>query len=231
MKKISLLEIGVLSVFLILVSIFAVWVFLLKKPTTGINCHTHSHWLWNKDCLSFQEKSYDSNLKSPKNIKPYLVSFTHAEGGGPPIYLPLWYRFRYVNVNTGGYSDFSEWTSSPVLAGSCHLPCVGDCHKGFSTCMYNQPVIGVSEKDASYDPTKALPNGDYVYMNLHRYVGESANDLTPPPSNAQDEIIGFLALKETHNGTSYYTFVDAEKNPCLSRSCPIPSWCQKQSKC
>jgi len=238
MRKLSLFEIFFLIVILILIIGFGIWVYLLKKPTTGVNCHTKSKWLWNKDCKSFQEKFYDATLKSPAKLKPYLLNFTHASGGGPSIFLPMWYRFRYVNVNTGGYSDFSDWIAAPVISGSCKLPCikgVGKCEgqiiQGYDSCLFNQPTIGIAESDIAYDFTKALPNGDFVYINLHRYVGESSADATPPPPNAKDEIIGILAAIETIGGKKYYSMIDVLKNPCLSQSCNTPTWCQKQSKC
>lgn len=231
------MRVGWFLVFLILaitLTVFAWWVYKLKKPHTGVNCHTHSTWLWNKDCLSFQEKFKDSNLKSPKDISLVLTGFTQAEGGGPPLQLPMWYRFRYVNVKTGGYSEFSEWTKSPVIAGSCCLPCPGgvgiDCPstvgEGSESCNYNQPTIGLSSKESQYSPLSPQPDGGFIYMNLHRYVGEKYSDNTPPPADAKDEIVGFLFPGTSIGGVQYYEWTDVLFNPCKDKDCKEPAWCR-----
>jgi hypothetical protein len=235
MKWYTVVEILFVGFLICLLIGVGVWVYLLKKPTTGINCHTHTHWMWADNCLSFQEKFHDSSLKSPSSLQPYLVDFSYAEGAGEAIYLPLWYRFRYVNVNTGGYSDFSSWTTTPVIAGSCSLPCYSsssECLKrGFETCTYNQPTVGVAKKDIQYTPETPLPNGDFVYINLHRYVGSSASDSTPPSDDVHDEIVGYLGVDQNINGETFYTWVDVLNNPCKTRSCQIPSWCRSSSEC
>ena len=53
------------------------------------------------------KKFYDGSLKSPAHLRPALTDFRHSGGSGPSVFLPCWYRFRYVDVKTGGYSDFS----------------------------------------------------------------------------------------------------------------------------
>ena len=230
------MRVGWLIVFLVLaatLAVFAWWVYKLKKPHAGVNCHTHSDWLWSQDCLSFQEKFLDKSLKSPKSLNLVLTDFTSAEGGGPPIQLPMWYRFRYVNVKTGGYSEYSAWTKSPVIAGSCCLPCPGGpgqgcpslVPQGSVTCNFNQPTIGISSKISQYSPTNPLSDGGFIYINLHRYVGESYSDNNPPPDDAKDEIVGFLAPGNIIDGTRYYEWTDVLFNPCKDKECREPLWC------
>ena len=235
MKRSTIIWLVILAFIFILIIGLGILVYLTGKPRTGRDCLKTTDWLWNKNCLYFQEKFPDPSLKSPKDIKPYLVDFQFGEGGGPPIYLPMWYRIRYVNVNTGGYSDFSEWTTTPVIAGSCCLPCIegpGQCKtQGYETCVFNQPTIGISFKDSEYSPMDPTKKGDYVYINLHRYVGTSANDNTPPPKNAKDEIVGYLKPGESYGGEQYYTWTDIMFNPCEKQGCSFPSWCQKEAKC
>ena len=228
--------ISVIGFVILLLTGFAVWVFFLPYPSTGVDCHENSDWLWDDSCYYIQEKFYDSTLNSPEGISPVLTGFTYTNGVGGALNLPCWYRFRYVNVKTGGYSDFSDWTKSPVIAGSCCLPCpdgVGDCPSsiptGYSTCTYNQPTIGVDKEIVDYDPSKPV-DGEIVIMNLHRYVGKSSSDAEPPSDDVQDEIIGYLAATSYVGSKSYYIWNDVFDNPCKN-SCPSVSWCQSSSTC
>lgn len=233
MKTSTIIWVVVLGTLIIGLIFFGLWVRNLKKPTPGRNCHETSDWLWSDDCFSFQEKFFDSSLDSPAGVRPYLINFESSAGMGNPLRLPMWYRFRYVNVSTGGYSDFSEWTTNPVIVGSCCLPCPGGADNcsalgiktGSSTCNYNKPNIGVNTNDAAYDPKVPLEDGSFVYMNLHRYTGKSPAETNPPADDVKDEIVGYLPMSTTVGGVSYYNWFDFNYNPCAA-GCTVPTWCQ-----
>lgn len=221
---------------IILLSIFAYWVVTMNKPSPGVDCTEKSDWVWDSSCLYFQEKFRDSTLQSPQNLNLVLTGFKFASGGGPSIYLPMWYRFRYVNVLTGGYSDFSDWTQTPVISGSCCLPCidgVGQCssqvQSGYASCQANQPTIGIETDKAQYSPSTPISGGGFIYMNLHRYTGTDPTDNTPPPKNVTDEIVGFLKPGGYVNGKQYYDWTDVLFNPCQEKKCQTPTWCQSST--
>lgn len=211
----------------ILLSVGLIWVMKLPKPSSHRDCRRGSDWVWNSSCLYLNEKFHDPSLKSPKDLSPVLVNFRYSEGSGPSFFRPCWYRFRYVNVKTGGYSDFSSWTKSPVISGGKDLPCPdGKCHfkEGKPSCTFNQPVIGIAEDQVEYSPTQQTSDQSFIYMNLHRYVGDSPTDSEPPPDDVNDEIIGFLLPPQFVGGKKYYTWTDALSNPCKT-GCPFPKWC------
>lgn len=200
----------------------------MQKPSPGKNCKS-SGWKWDDSCLYFEELQPDPTLLTPAGIKPYLIGFDYSASAGNPLVLPMWYRFRYVNVNTGGYSDFSEWTQSPVISGSCCLPCpegAGKCSfsEGGGTCSFNRPTIGVKKEEAQYDPYTPTLTGDYIYINIHRYVGSDFSDISPPDENVQDEIVGYLIPGKVYNGETYYYLIDVLFNPITS-SFTVPNWC------
>ncbi len=206
--------------FSIILLVFVFWIYKLQ-PITDL-CTQNSDWLWNDGCLGFQELAYDSSLKSPEKILPVLTNFEYVDGAGPAIYTPCWYRIRYVNTNTGGYSDFSEWTTLPVMSGGSKLPCISSkCDTGESTCTYNQPTIGISSNDIAYTSDSPLKNGDLVFANLHRYTGTDQK----PPADAQDEIVGYLNPGGWYDGVQYYEWADILNNPCQTGNCQTPKVC------
>lgn len=228
---------GLVAVFIgiVILTIFLVWLEKLQKPTPGKSCKSgsDSDFMWNDSCLYIDEVKYDSSLQSPKNLSPVLTNFTTASGS-PSFYKPAWYRFRYVNTKTGAYSDFSGWSKSPVISGSCCLPCPGgkcSFNVGGSTCSANQPQIGIASDEVQYSPTKLQPDGSFIYMNLHRYVDNDITNTTPPDDSVQDEIVGYLLPTAFVGGKTYYTWTDALKNPCEGKSCPTPTWCKTRSDC
>jgi len=235
MKPLQILLLILIGSAILLLLYFIWWVKKLSKPTPGRSCH-NTGWVWNDSCLYFDEKQYDPTLSSPSDLQPYLIGFSSSPSVGNPLYLPMWYRFRYVNVVTGGYSDFSKWTSSPVISGSCCLPCPGGAGKcsftqGPTTCSYNYPVIGISESDSSYKPYTPQPDGSFIYINVHRYVGKSYTDNTPPSDNVEDEIVGYMTPGKQYGGVNYYSLNDVLYNPCSEGNaysvgtCPKPTWC------
>lgn len=230
MKTSTIVFLLIIGGFIVLLIVFGWWTYHLPQPKPGRDCHKTSDWKWSENCMYIQELTPDSTLESPSELSVYLVDFSYSPSLGKPFFLPVWYRFRYVNVMTGGYSDYSQWTTTPVISGSCTLPCAGGTcpSKGYSTCTYNRPVIGISTLDSQYNPTK-YQSGTYVYLNLHRYVGTSSSQ-TSPPDNAKDEIIGTLQPGQYVGGVQYFTFSDVFDNPC-SEGCPTPSWCAAPSTC
>jgi len=202
-----------LAILLLLTIGFGIWTFLLEKPHPGTDC-LKSGWVWNPNCKYFEEKFYDSSLADPSDLQLYLVKFSRVSGAGSPVCLPMWYRFRYVNVKTGGYSKFSKWTSSPVRAGGKDLPCLGKCNpnlvpEGGKTCYFNQPAIGLP--NLQYDPLDRQPGNTFIYATIHRYVGKPGE--TKPPESPEDEIIGFLMPTKTLPGIKY-AWNDVVFNPC-----------------
>lgn len=208
----------------------------MQQPTPGRNCKKSSDWLWDDSCLYITETGPDNSLESPAELFPVLTGFQNSSGAGPSIFLPCWYRFRYVNVKTGGYSDFSAWTQSPVMSGNCCLPCPngpGYCSnisQGYSSCSFNQPTIGVAQSVVQYNPSEQQPDGSFIYMNLHRYVGSSSSDMTPPADDVNDEIVGYLLPTVYVGNTQYYSWIDVMYNPC-EKGCSMPSLCQSQGTC
>lgn len=186
---------------------------------TGNGCNAKGNW--DESCVFIKETTYNGSLPSPKSIKPFLINFTKSAGAGKPIYLPLWYRFRYVNSLTGEYGDFSDWCDYPVVSGSCCLPCDDSCQfpVGDESCIFNQPTIGVRTSDAVKKPTSPEKDGSFVYMNLHRYVGPS-NDYKKPPKSAKSVPVGVLMVPKP----GYFSWTDVLFNPC-GNGCVAPKIC------
>ncbi len=214
MKTSSLIWISIIIVLIICLVVFAIWVNNLTKPTHGVNCKTKSDWKWDDSCSYFQELEYDPTISSPSGVNLNLLKFEYSTAGGSPMALPMWYRFRYVNVNTGKYSDFSNWTPSAVQVGSTALPYPSDIQgtSGRDTCKFNKPTIGILADDAAYNLTSVLPDGSFIYMNIHRYVNKDITSAEPPSSTVQDEIIGYL-IPQSISGNKYYVLIDVLHNP------------------
>lgn len=195
------------------------WVKTLEKPSPGNSCK--NGWMWDDTCTYIKEIKQDATLKSP-SAPPSLINFTKSEGAGPPIFLPMWYRYRYVNVVTGGYSEFSPWSKAPVMSGECDLPCIDDkCSftTGPGSCTFNQPVVGVDKSSIEYSPVDKGTGGELIYMNLHRYVGQE-----PPTDTTKDEIVGVMIVPRSGK---YYTYIDVLKNPCI-KGCKTPTLCSSK---
>lgn len=171
-----------------------------------------SEWVWDSSCLFFREISPDDSLKTPSQVL-YLLNFNNTPGGGPSVCLPMWYKFKYVNLVTGGYSKASKWTTLPVQAGAENLPCNGKCPfpTGSASCKFNQPVIGTSNLD--YIPFQRQPDGSFIGVNVHRYVGRWG-DTQPPSDNEEGTIIGILVPSSSEN----FTCTDVLFNPCIGQS-------------
>lgn len=224
MKTWSWVVLGILAFLLVILLAFGGWVLLLGKPSPGINCRERSDWLWSPTCKYIEEKFPDPSLQDPSNLKLYLIKFSQVRGAGPPVCLPMWYCFRYVNVKTGGYSGFSKWTDSPVSAGGDNLPCldgVGKCDnlvpQGKRSCNFNQPLIGIP--NLQYNPLNPNPDGSFIFANIHRYVGNPGDTSPPgPPEKISTEIIGYLIPNKVAEGVKY-AWPDILFNPCKVKSC------------
>lgn len=215
---------------LIILSIFFVYVLFLQNPSM-INCSNNSY-MWNQNCIGFQENFLDDSLKIPS--KPLsLVSFDNVQGAGNPIYLPMWYKYKYINLKTGGYSKSSEWTDKPIIAGSCCLPCLNDnCDFsiGFSTCNSNSPKIGIFEKDLDYKPFSIDEDGNSYGINIHRYVDPNPNRTTPPSQDEDGVIIGYLIYGGIVQNQGVAVWNDVLANPC-SRGCQVTNNCMNGVDC
>lgn len=132
------------------------------------------------------------------------MTFCNVEGAGRPICDFTWFRFRYVDGKTGGYSKLSKWTASAVVSGSPSLPwhtntagktgpvkpCDGDTQiktEPTATCRSNYPILGTAGLD--YKILEPQTDGKLIFANVHMFVTE---DETPPPDDEEGEIIGIL---------------------------------------
>lgn len=207
-------------------SIYGIWwVYKLVKPTPGTGCNTNMKW--DPTCKHILESQPDPTLTSPKDLELYLVNFQASQGAGPSLFAGCWYRFRYVNTLTGGYSDYSKWTKYPVYAGACNLPCDGTCNfpQGKGSCSYNQPSIGIDVSKSHYSPRTQINPNEFIYINIHRYINLSDPfSLTPPPENVQDEIVGVAIMPLSSRGKSYWGIIDILQNPCKN-GCLPPNTC------
>lgn len=219
-----------LRAFLIIcILIFVAWclygmvrLWKMKPPTHGTGCTSQ----WSSDCSVLTESAYDPTLISPTGKRLLLIKFTQQQGSINPIYNPTWYRFRYVNSITGGYSGFSDWTETPVQSGSCCLPCIGGvgmCDSkignGFDTCKLNLPTMGILMSDLDYPPyVPVQADGAAIMTTIHRYVGKPDETQPPddPPNGEVGENIGAFNTTFAIGGKKYYGFSDALNPPCGS---------------
>jgi len=181
-----------------------------------------------------KETKFDPTITSPKGKSLVLLSFETQGASIQPIYNPVWYRFRYVNMLTGGYSDFSDWTASPVMSGSCCLPCpggVGKCDSsignGYSTCKANMPTLGIDMEALDYSPLLPVDaNGTAFVPSVHRYTNPPGV-MTKPADDVKDEIVGVIELTKTVAGKNYYAFMDWKYPACGSTDTPSSMTCSK----
>lgn len=225
-NPITIFWLVVIGVVIVIFIIFWWWLYRLQEPKPGKDC-SKSGWLWDSSCMYIQETAPDSSLQSPENLNLFLLSFSYSSSMGKSYFLPVWYRFRYVNTKTGGYSPYSAWTKNPVISGSCCLPCEngnGSCPPEVSTaCNTNRPELAITADDSQYNPTTPQSDGSFIYLNLHRYVGSSYTDRNPPDDTVEDEIIGTLQPKYL-DGVQYYSWPDIVG--VCSTGCTTPTWCQ-----
>ena len=216
MKSSAIMWLIVLGVFLAFL-VLGLWlVQTTGEPTPG-NCgnikKTQPNVKWSEDCSYIEENTPDGSLKTPKEVM-YLTRFTSSPAFGPPLGANVWYRYRYVRGNTGGYGQFSPWTKSPIIAGSRNLPCKGgDCSdvqkSGGDSCQSNIIQLGVDGLDYSMSSN--------IYANVHRVVLPSTNS-SPPSNTAKSEIVGIFTPSQ---GKSYQ-IVDLSKSPCEQMLCNRP---------
>lgn len=203
-----------LIVLLIMVAVvlcyFEFKLYFLKKPTPGSSCSG----AFSSDCSTINETTPDESLISPTGKSLELISFTNdVNFPGLPFYQPVWYRFRYVNGTTGGYSGWSDWCSHPIQSGGCCFPCT-DCGNiaGVNSCQNNKLTVGIPISNLDYTLETLVGNGDVVYAVVHSYLG-NVNEVTPPSSPTNDTIVGYLIPGSLVNGIQYYSVLDTT-NPC-----------------
>ncbi len=114
------------------------------------------------------------------------------------------------------------------MSGACKVPCdprVGcSFAQGVASCLFNQPTIGVNQKDAKYSPQKQENTG-FIYINLHRYINQEDPFSTKMPADdVPDEIIGTLLSPSRSGGESYWSLIDVLNNPCRT-GCNLPDVC------
>ena len=216
-----ILVVGIVLFVLLIISGVVVWWFFYN-----VSKCSGTDWVWDNSCLFFKELSYDASLKDPSEIPMYLADFRYVKGAGPSLCYPMWYRFVYVDVKTGGYSKPSPWTSIPIQSGASVFPCYessDEYHNNFvssvkcpfntsNTCKFNQPVVGIVF--SQYKPF-VEQNNKIIGINVHRYTGRW-NDLTPPDNSEMGEIIGILTNTQSHGVK--YTCTDVVFNPCIGKS-------------
>lgn len=215
--------------FLICILGFIIWCFYklfklwkMPEPTPGKECDPNQVWA-DSSCSTVKEVQYDPTLVSPKGKSMVLLSFETQGTSIQPVYNPVWYRFRYVNLNTGGYSDFSDWTASAVMSGSCCLPCpggVGNCDStignGYTTCKANLPTLGIETTESDYKPFIPFDaQGDSVVASVHRYMNPP-DVMTKPADDVKDDIVGVMNTTKNVSGKSYYAFIDWKYPACGS---------------
>lgn len=200
----------------------------IKIPNIGWNCHSvaQSSWLWNENCTGFIESddtgdNPDPSIPSAVNFPLGIISFTD-DGPSSPFYENVFYRYNFVDVETGNYGEFSNWTN-PIMSGASTLPYLPGINgpTGSATCKSNMLTIGINSTAAGIPPIMTKPySGDKFYgANVYRYSTGSASDASPPPAGEMGDLVGFLVP----NG-NYYSFVDIQ-GPCYGTSCEIPATC------
>ena len=211
--------IWIAAVFLILLIGISVGVYAfykLKKSSSGIHCNTSQQ---DTNCIYYLEKYADSTITTPLQSL-FLGSFSYSRGAGPALCQPMLYAFRYVRQSDGGYGPLSPWTTLPIFAGSCNLPCAP---KVCGTSLV--PPAGNSQASITYNSPQVVTvsNLDYpLYQgyvaNIHRYVGTS-----PPLSGTEGTIIGTLEpIGSNSNGfTSQFNDVLFNPNQGGGTSCSV----------
>jgi hypothetical protein len=210
-----------LFVFALFIIYLTYKVYYLQKPSPG-SCdalrQTSPSVKWSADCSYVQELKLDSSIPTPK-IPLYLSSFTNSPGSGPAWGVNVWYRYRYVNGNTGNYGNFSPWTITSISSGKSNLPCKNSTDKtngcpssfqkiGKDSCQSNLPTLNLDG-----DTVVNLTNG--MYINVHRYVADSTNQ-SPPSDSSSDKIVGMM-IPQGNSGN--FMFIDVSESPCKEMSC------------
>jgi hypothetical protein len=201
-------------ILLIVVSLAIIWairyVYLLEKPSPG-NCDyikaSDPTAKWNNDCSYIQELILDPSMTTP-STPLYLEKFTASPSLGRPWGVNVWYKYKYVNKKTGGFSKSSPWTTTPIFSGSTKLPCdpTKSCPSGSDTCKANLPQLRLNNI--------AYPLGSDILVNVHRYV-TSLNDTAKPTDSVDGVIVGTIIP----TGNSSGTFIDTSKSPCEESTC------------
>lgn len=219
----------ILIIIILVVISFTFWIYFLPSPSVKLcnNMKKNKPNTWNENCtFPLATGNLDSTIQSPSSIPLYMANFSYSNEGGLPMCQPMWYRFRYVNDYSGNYSDWSPWTSSPIMAGGTNFPCYESCSpamEGINSCKFNRVVLGLIQ-NPQYTITDVEPNGSQNWSVLYRYIDKSGG--TSPPQNVSDsemEPIGMLIPSSSYVDFKYTT-TDLGNNPCIDTNQP---GCQK----
>lgn len=192
-------------------------IYTLEKPAPG-NCDyiksRDPTLKWNSDCTSFQELLLDPSLSTP--TEPfYLDKFTSSPSLGQPWGVNVWYKYKYVNGKTGGFSKSSPWTQYPIYAGSPNLPCENEScnitYSGKDSCKSNLAQLKI--KNIAY------PLGSDIMVNVHRYVTSLTNK-DKPSDSIDGNLVGYVI--QTGSGG---IFIDTSKSPCDEINCSNVQGC------
>lgn len=219
METSTIILLVVLAIIAVAIVWLIVYVYKLEKPLPG-NCDylksSKPDIKWSSDCSYIQELLSDSSLTTPTEPL-FLTRFTPSPSLGEPWGVNVWYKYKYVNSKTGGYSAASPWTKTPISAGSTNLPCQGgNCsnvqYTGKDSCKSNLPQLSLT--------SLAYPVGSDNYINVHRYVS-SLNSTSAPADSVDGKIVGTIIP----NGTGGGTFIDTSASPCKEVSCSNVAGC------
>jgi hypothetical protein len=173
-------------------------------------------------CHSVLEKFKDATIPTPTPAI-YLTKFIKTDGVAP-FCLPVWYAFRYVRNDNGGYSPLSQWSGyrgpglvpTSIYSGAKTFPCPpGGCigiKYGQASCDLNQPTLELYGKlDVNID----ISSPQYT-LNVHRQMGTGFDKDGNPTGfdpTSEGEIVGYFIL-----GTEQIFFTDIFFNPNTTNS-------------
>jgi hypothetical protein len=192
--------------------VYAIYkIYKLEKPSPG-NCDfiksQNPNVKWNSDCSSVQELLLNTSIQTPSSPLT-LTKFTNAPSLGPAWSVNVWYKYKYVNSQTGEYGKASPWTLSPITAGSLKLPCGSNCStlqfSGKDSCKSNLPQLSIDKL--------AYPPGSIYYSNVHRYVASAG--ASAPADSIDGKIVGMIYPDGNGGGI----FTDTSSSPCNEIAC------------
>ena len=222
---------------LIMLSVICILVFLaykvhvMEKPEEIPKCKrdldgSENDLKWLDTCYGFEEIFFDQTLPKPdvtidpntgqtseRPNKLELTKFKFTSGAGGAVAYPTWYRWRYVNANTGGFGPFSDWTDKPIIAGSNkdQLPLantydVDEVELEKDGCSNNNITIGLPSNSFEIPPGKPQKryNNNLIFINVHRYQNPDKSIVSQPSDDVKTDIVGFLGGQNQFVGSIEY---------------------------